>query len=53
MTLQKIYELIQIHYTYAVAQEWVEKPMSYALYQVWRYVDARETKRVRMTKKER
>ena len=47
MTLQKIFEMLQIKYTYAVTQEWIEKPLAYALYQVWKYVDAHEKKRKR------
>lgn len=45
MTLQKIFEMLQIKYTYAVSQDWIEKPLAYALYQVWRYVDVNEKKR--------
>lgn len=47
MTLQKIFEMLQIKYTYAVSQEWIDKPLAYALYHVWRYVDAHEKKRER------
>ena len=48
MTLwQKISEKIVDEYEYAVSQEWIEKPMAYALYHVWLYVDAHEKKRGR------
>lgn len=47
MTLQKIFEMLQIKYTYAVSQEWINKPLAYALYHVWRYVDSHEEKRKR------
>lgn len=45
MTLQKIVEMLQIKYTYAVSQEWIRKPLAYSLYKVWRYVDAHEKER--------
>ncbi len=47
VTLQKIFEMLQIKYTYAVSQEWIDKPLAYALYHVWRYADAHEKKRKR------
>lgn len=47
MTLQKIFEMLQTKYTYALTKDWIEKPLAYALYHVWMYVDAHEKKRGR------
>lgn len=36
---------VAIEYQCAVEKEHIKKPLSYALYQVWKYYDERETKR--------
>ena len=42
VSLQKVLEKLQTKYTYAVSQKWINKPLAYALYHVWRYVDTYE-----------
>ena len=36
MTLEKAIELLKSEYEWAKSQEFVRKPLAYALYQVWR-----------------
>lgn len=36
---------IMVEYEYAFKQEHIRKPLSYALYQVWKYFDEREKAR--------
>ena len=39
---QKVIKMFAEEYRKAQASVWVEKPISYALYQVWRYFDMHE-----------
>ena len=36
---------IMVEYDYAIKQDHIRKPLSYALYQVWKYFDEREKAR--------
>ena len=40
--LQKVFERIQIRYTYAQSQKWILKPLAWTLYQVWKEIDKKE-----------
>lgn len=42
---QKAIKMLAEEYHKAQAASWVQKPMSYALYQVWKYFDAYEKPR--------
>ena len=42
MTLEKVIEEIGRMYAKALTLEYVQKPLSWALYQVWKMVDRRE-----------
>lgn len=44
--LQKAIKMLTEEYRKAQAATWVEKPMSYALYKVWKYFDAHEKSRL-------
>ncbi len=39
MTLEKAIELLKAEYEEAKKQEWVQKPLAYALYHTWKKVD--------------
>lgn len=43
---QKAIKMLAEEYRKAQASVWVEKPISYALYQVWRYFDTHEKSRL-------
>lgn len=43
---QKAIKMLAEEYRKAQASVWVEKPISYALYQVWRYFDTHEKSRM-------
>ena len=45
MTLQTIIDMLKIKYEYALSQTWVQKPLAYALYHVWKYVNNHEKER--------
>lgn len=42
MSLDEAIALLKIEYAAASKAEWVQKPMAYALYQVWKMADGRE-----------
>jgi hypothetical protein len=42
ITLKDVHELIDEKCVQACQQAWVKKPLAWALYQVWREVDAKE-----------
>lgn len=42
ITLKDVHELIDEKCCQACQQAWVKKPLAWALYQVWREVDAKE-----------
>lgn len=41
MTLEKIIEMLKIEYAHAKVCSFVKKPLAYAVYQVWKYVDGK------------
>lgn len=41
MTLQEVIDLITEKYTYAQTQNWITKPLAWAVYQAWKEVDER------------
>ena len=43
---QKVIKMLAEEYRKAQSYAWVRKPMSYALYQVWRYFNAHEKSRI-------
>jgi len=44
---QKAIKMLMEEYRKAQAYVWVEKPLSFALYQVWKYFDIHEKSRLR------
>lgn len=42
MTLEKVIKMLEEEYEFAKKQEWIKKPLAYALYEVWKRVDAKE-----------
>lgn len=42
MDLNNIMRMLRTEYAHAQCCSFVRKPMSYALYQVWKYVDRKE-----------
>ena len=52
MTLGKAVDLIFERYGYNETLEFVDKPISYTLYEVWQIVDAEEKERERAKKNE-
>lgn len=45
MNLNKVIRMLGSEYAHAQCLSFVRKPMSYALYQVWKYVDRKEKER--------
>lgn len=45
MTLEQTIEKLKEEYEKAAKSEYVNKPLAYALYKTWRYVDNREKKK--------
>ena len=43
MTLKKAIKLLEVHYEAAKKLEWVQKPLAFALHQVWRMADTEKT----------
>lgn len=39
MTLNKVIKLLEFEYEKAKRLEWVQNPLAYALYQVWKIAD--------------
>lgn len=44
MTIKKAINLIEKEYEKAKKLEWVHKPLAYAIYKVWKIVDAEKGK---------
>ena len=42
MEFKKIIEIFMKHYNFALETDFVDKPISYAMYQTWRYCDEHE-----------
>lgn len=42
MTLEQIIKMLKVEYAHAVSASFVKKPLSYALYQTWKYVSGKE-----------
>ena len=40
--IDKVREKIELEYTKAIFQNWIDKPLAYAIYQVWKEIDAKE-----------
>lgn len=51
MTLERALKIFYENYNKALSFDFVEKPISYALYQTWRYCDSVEKPRKRKTMK--
>ena len=47
MTLDDVIDLLKWEYEKAVTSEWVQKPLSYALYQTWEAINEKEKRRKR------
>lgn len=50
MNLNNIMRMLRTEYAHAQCCSFVRKPMSYALYQVWKYVDKKEKGERTMTR---
>lgn len=48
ITLDEVTRILKAEYTRAVGASFIKRPMSYALYQVWKYVDRKERERSRI-----
>ena len=45
LTIPRVYHKFLEYYHRALYQNWIYKPVSWALYQTWKYFDERETPR--------
>ena len=45
MTLGKTLDYLFKQLEYAKSQEWINKPLAWALYHTWKYVDEKEKER--------
>ena len=45
MTLGKAIDYLIAEYFEAIQKEWVQKPVSYAFYQTWKWLDEKEKPR--------
>ncbi len=45
MTLEQVIEMLKVEYERAQKLKYVQKPLAYALYQVWKKADKAERKR--------
>lgn len=46
LTLDEVIELLKRHYEKSKDSKFVQKPLAYALYTTWKYVDSKEKRRV-------
>lgn len=42
ITLETVIKMLQEEYEFAKKQAWIKKPLSYALYEIWKRVDEKE-----------
>lgn len=45
ITLDAVIRILKTEYAHAESASFVRKPMSYALHQVWKYIDRKEKER--------
>ena len=45
MTIGKVIDHIIQEHNEAINNRWIEKPMAYAIYQTWKWIDAKEKPR--------
>lgn len=45
MTLDRVIKRLKQEYEHAQRQSWINKPLAYALYEVWKYVNMTEKDR--------
>ena len=45
MTLDRVIKRLKQEYEHALRQSWINKPLAYALYEVWKYVNMTEKDR--------
>ena len=47
MTIKEMVDYFIREYSFALRTDWVQKPISYALYHTWKWVDEKERPKVR------
>ena len=51
MTIDQAIAHLCLEYGKALSADWVRRPLAWALYQTWKYVDAKEEKKEREKEK--